>query len=110
MSSRNQLFAPTFLYLHTLPSTNYVRLKSARGSNSNIPVLLQSLEGQEVAEELAWIDSWLERNALEEERKRRKKQEEDDEEAARQLNFQEHQVGGGLLEWYIQFFVIGLIW
>lgn len=61
--------------------------------------MLRSAGGQEVAAELAWVDSWLESNAMEEENKRRKKQEEDDEEAARQLNYQEHQVNGGLLEW-----------
>ena len=52
------------------------------------------------AEELGWVEAWVQGKQLEEERKRRKLQEEEDAEAARELNYQEHEEGGGLLEWY----------
>lgn len=52
------------------------------------------------AEELRWVEAWVEGKQVEEERKRRKIQEEQDAEAARELNYQEHESGGGLLEWY----------
>lgn len=63
---------------------------------------LQTPAGRQVAAEIAWIESWLERQVMDEERKQRKKQEEEDAEAARQLNYEEHEENGGLLEWYIQ--------
>ena len=101
MVNRNNLFAPTFIYLHTLPQANYVPIKTARVTNHRAEAELQTVEGAEVAAEVAWIGSWLQGRVLEEESKRRKKQEEDDAEAAKQLNYQEHQANGGLLEWYL---------
>jgi hypothetical protein len=98
MSSRNNLYAPTYIYLHTLPSSNYKPLKTGRGKSG-----LRGLEtplGREVALEVAWIKTWLEKQATEEDCKRRKKQEEADAEAAILLNFKEHEESGGLLEWY----------
>lgn len=97
--SRNSLFAPTFIYLHTLLPTDYNPIKTSRGTNHRAEAELQAPEGAEVAAEMEWIQSWLEGRLSEEEAKRRKKQEEDDAEAARQLNYQEHQAKGGLLEW-----------
>jgi hypothetical protein len=99
MSKKNNLIAPTFFYLHNLPSTEYCARKTARGANLRIPEMLQNADAQEIVAELAWVESVLETTAMEEETKRRKKQEEEDEEAARELNYQEHQVNGGLLEW-----------
>lgn len=102
MANRNYLFAPTFIYLHNLPPTNYNPRKTARGTNQRAEAELQTVDGAEVAAEVAWIDSWLLDRSSEEEIKRRKKQEEDDAEAARELNYQEHQANGGLLEWYFR--------
>ena len=72
----------------------------ARPAKASIPYDLQNPQGREVALEIAWVEEWLEKKAAEEEQERRKKQEELDEEAARQLNFKEHELSGGLLEWY----------
>lgn len=102
MLYRNNLFAPTFIYLHTLLPTDYNPRKTARGTNHRAEAELQAAEGAEVAAEMEWIQSWLEGRLSEEAAKRRKKQEEDDAEAARQLNYQEHQANGGLLEWYFR--------
>src|SRR5438046_10601990 len=99
MTNRNNLFAPTFIYLHTLPPKEYNPIKTARGMNHRAEGELQTVEGAEVAAEVTWIESWLHSRLSEEEMKRRKKQEEEDAEAARQLNYQEHQINGGLLEW-----------
>lgn len=55
---------------------------------------------KEFADELAWVEAWVDGKQMEEEQKRRKIQEEEDAEAARQLNYLEHEEGGGLLEWY----------
>jgi hypothetical protein len=73
-------------------------LKTARGKSGLAG--LGTPAGREVALEVAWIESWLEKLATEEDCKRRKKQEEADAEAAKLLNFKEHEESGGLLEWY----------
>ena len=61
---------------------------------------LNTTTGRQVSAEIAFIESWFDKIALKTELERRKRQEEEDEEAARQLNFKEHEVNGGLLEWY----------
>jgi len=99
--SRNKLYAPSFVHLYTLPSTEFSPRKTPRGRKHTIATDLQTPAGREVAAEIAWVESWLENRAAEAESKRRKIQEEADAEAARQLNFKEHEEGGGLLEWYI---------
>ena len=60
---------------------------------------LETPTGRQVSAEIAFIESWFEKMALKTELETRKQQEEADEEAARQLNFKEHEVNGGLLEW-----------
>jgi E3 ubiquitin-protein ligase RNF216 len=101
MAIHNHLYAPTFIYLHNLPPTYYVPLKTARSARSDIAMQLQTPEGHQISLEVAWIASWLERRAMKEELERKKKQEEADAEAAKLLNFQEHEANGGLLEWYL---------
>jgi len=74
-----------------------------RAPKTTIAHDLRCQQGTEVALEVAWIDEYLAKQAAEEESARRKKQEEVDAEEARLLNFKEHELNGGLLEWY-QFF------
>jgi len=57
-------------------------------------------QNKEFADEVAWVEAWVEGKQMEDERKRRRIQEDEDAEAARQLNYREHEEGGGLLEWY----------
>ena len=87
-----------------MPRSDYTPIKTARKPKQRIQDDLQSASGRLVSAEIAWIEAWLENEALEEEKKRRKKQEEEDEETARQLNFKEHEERGGLLEWYFSLF------
>src|SRR5579871_6818266 len=99
--ARKYLYAPSFIYLHTLPLNEYSPRKTPRGIKNTIATDLQTQAGREVAAEIAWVEGWLEKRAEEAESKRRKEQEEADAETARQLNFKEHEEAGGLLEWYI---------
>jgi hypothetical protein len=100
LGSHNNLYAPTFLSLHKMLPSQYNPLKTARPPKARVALELQSPAGRDVAAELAFIESWFEGAAMKVELERRKKQEEADEEAARQLNYKEHEVNGGLLEWY----------
>jgi len=100
LSAHSHLYAPTFIYLHSVLPSNYSPLKSSRGLKASIARDLQTPTGRQVSAEIAYIETWFEGRAMKEALERRKRQEEEDEEAARQLNFQEHEVNGGLLEWY----------
>ena len=100
MRSRGNLYAPTYLYLHSLPPSNYRPMTRARVAKASIPYDLQSPQGREVGLEIAWVEEYFEKRAVEEETERKKRQEELDAEAARELNFKEHELSGGLLEWY----------
>lgn len=100
-TAHNYLYAPTFINLHSILPSSYSPLKTSRGLKARIALSLETPAGREVSAEIAYIESWFEGRAMKDELDRRKRQEEEDEEAARQLNFQEHEVNGGLLEWYI---------
>jgi hypothetical protein len=99
MYTQNNLYAPTYMSLHTLPASNYKPLKHGRVKAGLAG--LHTPAGRQVALEDAWIKEWLRKREKEEERQRIKKQEEADAEAAKLLNFKEHEEGGGLLEWYV---------
>lgn len=60
---------------------------------------LETPAGKELSLEIVWIEEYLEKKKVEEEDQLRKKQEEEDAEKARELNFKEHEISGGLLEW-----------
>lgn len=100
MRSRGNLYAPTFLYLHTLPAANYRQMNRSRAPRASIAYDIQNPQGREVAIEIAWVETYLEKKRVEEETERIRRQEEADAEAARELNFKEHELSGGLLEWY----------
>jgi len=99
LAAHNHLYAPTFIYLQNLLPSNYSPLKTTRGTKGSIARDMQTPAGQEIAAEITFLETWFEGMALKNELERRKRQEADDEEAARLLNFREHEVNGGLLEW-----------
>ena len=70
-----------------------------RAPKSTITKDLQTPGGIEVNLEVIWIEEYLEKKKVEEESERKKRQEEEDAEKARELNFKEHEISGGLLEW-----------
>jgi len=100
MTSRSNLYAPSYMFLYDLPKTSYVPRKTNRPLKHTLEQDLKTPGGQLVSLEMAWIETWLEGREAEERRKSRKQQEEADAEAAKELNFKEHEDGGGLLEWY----------
>ena len=100
LRSRGNLFAPTFLYLRSLPASHYRPVNRPRVPRPNLLIELQNPQGREVALEIAWVEGYLAKKAVEEELAEKKRQEELDAEAARELNFKEHELSGGLLEWY----------
>ena len=106
LAAHNQLYAPTYIYLHNLLPENYSPLKAARGTKATVARELGTPAGREVSVEMEFIEIWLEGVALKEEVKRKKQQEEEDAEAARLLNFREHEVNGGLLEWYFLVWIV----
>jgi len=99
LAAHNNLYAPTFIYLHNLLPSNYSPLKTTRGMKASIARDLETPAGRNISAEIVFLESWFEGRAMKNELERRKRQEEEDEEAARELNFREHEVNGGLLEW-----------
>jgi hypothetical protein len=102
LTQHRNLYAPTFIFLHGLPQNAYTPIRTMRTPRSTLKGDLEVLlaRNPDFAEELGWVEAWVEGKQVEEERKRRKLQEDQDAEAARELNYQEHESGGGLLEWY----------
>jgi hypothetical protein len=102
LAQHRHLYAPTFIFLHGLPPNAYTPIRTMRTSRSTLKGDLEVILARypDFAEELGWVEAWVEGKRTEEERKRRKLQEEQDEETARELNYKEHESGGGLLEWY----------
>ena len=100
MTKQQNLYAPTFIFLHELPPGTYTPIKTSRSNKTNPKNDGAMAQNKEFADEVAWVEAWVEGKQMEDERKRRKIQEDEDAEAARQLNYREHEEGGGLLEWY----------